>query len=261
MCLITFAYRNHPHYSLILVANRDEFYRRPTAPLGSWSEQPSLLAGRDLEQGGTWLGLHRHGRLAAVTNYRDGRNRESGLRSRGHLTRDFLQHDAPAAAAADSLADTGHLFGGFNLLLGDNAGIWYLSNRDRAPERLAPGIYGLSNALLDSPWPKLLHAREALAGVLHEDRPEAARLAALLADRTRADDGRLPDTGIGLERERALSSCFIQLPEYGTRATSVILQDYQGNTRFYEQSFDPGGPAGIRDYRFRMPVIGGQCDG
>ncbi|MFC6670885.1 NRDE family protein [Marinobacterium aestuariivivens] len=256
MCLITFAYRTHPHYNLVLVANRDEFYRRPTQPLAPWPEHPGLLAGRDLELGGTWLGLHRDGRLSAVTNYRDGRHRETGLRSRGHLTRDFLLNGDTAEAQSRQLEREGPAFGGFNLLLGDTRGLYYLSNRGHGPEQLRPGLYGLSNALLDTPWPKLQQARRALADALHIPGLEARALAELLADRNLAADPDLPETGIGLERERALSSCFIQLPEYGTRATSVILQDYDGNTRFFEQSFNANGPTGFRDHRFRMPVIG-----
>ncbi|GGO87708.1 hypothetical protein GCM10011348_41510 [Marinobacterium nitratireducens] len=259
MCLIAFAYRRHPRYNLILVANRDEFYRRPASALSAWDEEPGLLAGRDLEQGGTWLGLHRSGRLAAVTNYRDGRSQETGLRSRGYLTRDYLLGQEPASACAAALAAKSNRFAGFNLLLGDASGLCYLSNRGRAAQQLGPGVYGLSNALLDSPWPKLLRARQALTQLLTSQDLEASELAAILADRQRPGDDLLPDTGIGLEKERALSSCFIQLPEYGTRATSVIMQDHEGNTRFYEQSFDAEGPTDIRDYRFRMPVIGGQA--
>jgi len=261
MCLIALAYRRHPVYNLILVANRDEFYRRPTADLAPWHDQPALLAGRDLDQGGTWLGLHRDGRLAAVTNYRDGRHLANDLRSRGHLTRDFLlQTTGSARAHCRQLARDGAAYGGFNLLLGDTEGLWYLSNRGHVPEQLAPGVYGLSNALLDTPWPKLVQARQALADLLRLPRLEAGCLAELLADSSRPTDVELPDTGIGLERERALSSCFIRLPEYGTRATSVILQDYDGNTRFFEKSFDVRGPTGLRDYRFRMPAIGGLGD-
>lgn len=256
MCLITFAYRVHPRYPLILIANRDEFYRRPTRDAAPWPEAPELIAGQDLEQGGTWLGLHLRGRLAAVTNFRDGRSPAEPLRSRGHLTRDFLLDRRPASDWAARYAADSRAYGGFNLLLGDTAGLHYLSNRGAGPTRLEPGIYGLSNALLDTPWPKLLRARQSLAEALHEERLEVRHLADLLADRSRPADAQLPDTGIGLERERALSSCFIALTEYGTRATTVILQDDRGQTRFYEQSFGPQGAEGVRDYRFEMPRIG-----
>jgi uncharacterized protein with NRDE domain len=264
MCLITFAYKTHPDYNLVLVANRDEAYDRPTLEAAPWPRDTDLVAGQDLEQGGTWLGLHRSGRLGAVTNHRNGRTGANpALRSRGHLTRDFLLSQEPAASTATHYATRGAQYGGFNLLLGDSEGLYYLSNRGRTPERLAPGIYGLSNALLDSPWPKLLQARNALDDALDSisadrEMPQlAARLTEVLACRSQAPDDLLPETGISLELERALSSCFIRLPQYGTRATTVILQNYRGESCFYEQSFDATGPASARTYRLQLPLIGG----
>ncbi|UTW11014.1 NRDE family protein [Marinobacterium rhizophilum] len=264
MCLITFAYQSHPDYNLILVANRDEAYERATLDAAPWRQDTGLVAGQDLEQGGTWLGIHRSGRLGAVTNHRDGRtSANKALRSRGHLTRDFLLSREPAASTSQRYAEQGEEYGGFNLLLGDREGLYYLSNRGRTPERLTPGIYGLSNALLDSPWPKLLQARNALdaaLGSINADQdmpPLAARLTEVLACHDLAPDDQLPDTGISRELERKLSSCFIQLPQYGTRATTVILQDYQGNSCFYEQSFDAAGPTAARHYSLQLPLIGG----
>lgn len=264
MCLITFAYKTHPDYNLILVANRDEAYDRPTLDAAPWPQDSDLIAGQDLEQGGTWMGLHRSGRFGAVTNHRNGRaGTHPGLRSRGHLTRDFLLSQTPAANASQRYAAQGSQYGGFNLLLGDGEGLYYLSNRGRAPERLAPGIYGLSNALLDSSWPKLLQARnglEAAFGHISTDRdmPQlAARLTEVLACRNPAPDDQLPDTGISQELERKLSSCFIRLPQYGTRATTVILQNYRGESCFHEQSFDAAGPTGARHHELQLPLIGG----
>ncbi|WP_020682454.1 NRDE family protein [Marinobacterium rhizophilum] len=263
MCLITFAYKAHADYNLILIANRDETYGRATLDATPWPQDSGLVAGQDLEQGGTWLGLHRAGRLAAVTNYRDGRaTANPALRSRGHLTRDFLLANESAAAMGQHYTEHGALYGGFNLLLGDEEGLYYLSNRGRNTERLDPGIYGLSNALLNSPWPKLQQARNALNAALgsitaSQNMPQlAAQLTEVLAARDRAPDQQLPDTGIGLELERSLSSCFIQLAQYGTRATSVVLQDYQGNSCFYEQSFDAKGPTLARCFELQMPLIG-----
>nr|WP_067290819.1 NRDE family protein [Marinobacterium profundum] len=263
MCLMTFAYQSHPDYNLILIANRDEAYSRPTQGATAWMQDNDLIAGQDLEQGGTWLGIHRSGRLSAVTNFRDGRAPANPtLRSRGHLTRDFLLSRESAQSSSQHYAEQGEHYGAFNLLLGDIEGLYYLSNRGRAPERLDPGIHGLSNALLDSPWPKLQQAREALSAALstisvQQDRLQlAAQLTEVLAARSQAPDAQLPDTGISLELERKLSPCFIQLESYGTRATTVLLQDYQGNSCFYEQSFDAQGPTEVRHYQLQLPPFG-----
>lgn len=263
MCLMTFAYQSHPDYNLILVANRDEAYGRPTQGAAPWAQDPDLIAGQDLEQGGTWLGIHRSGRLSAVTNYRDGRaGANPALRSRGHLTRDFLLSRASADSISRHYAEQGAHYGAFNLLLGDIEGLYYLSNRGQAPERLGPGIYGLSNALLDSPWPKLQQARDALSVALgsisaRQGRLQlAAQLTEVLAARSQAPDAQLPDTGISIELERKLSPCFIQLESYGTRATTILLQDYQGNSFFYEQSFDARGPTEVRHYVLQLPPFG-----
>jgi len=264
MCLITFAYRAHADYNLILVANRDEGYARPTQAAAPWAQDTGLIAGQDLEQGGTWLGIHRLGRLCAVTNYRDGRTAaRPGLRSRGHLTRDFLLSDRTAAAFSQHCVREGADYGGFNLLLGDSEGLYYLSNQGRGPERLDPGIYGLSNALLDTPWPKVRQARDGLSAALCSQQLTAAnpaqlarRLIEVLAPRDEAPDAELPQTGIAPELERRLSPCFIQLEHYGTRATTVILQDNHGNTLFHEQGFDAQGPAAVRAYSLQLPLIG-----
>ena len=265
MCLITFAYRAHADYNLILVANRDEGYARPTRVATPWAQDSDLIAGQDLKQGGTWLGIHRQGRLSAVTNYRDGRATAArpGLRSRGHLTRDFLLSDRTAAECSQHCVREGAAYGGFNLLLGDSEGLYYLSNQGRGPERLGPGIYGLSNALLDTPWPKVRQARDGLSAALCSRQLTAAnpaqlarRLIEVLAPRDQAPDAALPQTGISPELERRLSPCFIQLEHYGTRATTVILQDNRGNTLFHEQSFDALGPTDVREYSLQLPLIG-----
>jgi uncharacterized protein with NRDE domain len=268
MCLMTFAYQTHPDYNLILIANRDEAYGRPTRGIAPWAQDSDLVAGQDLEQGGTWLGIHRSGRLSAVTNYRDGRARANpALRSRGHLTRDFLLARESANTISQHYAEQGAHYGAFNLLLGDIEGLYYLSNRGRAPERLGSGIYGLSNALLNSPWPKVQQARDALSAALstisaRQDRlQQAAQLTEVLAARDQAPDAQLPDTGISLELERRLSPCFIRLETYGTRATTVLLQDYQGNSCVYEQSFDARGPTEARHYELQLPPFGSRPRG
>ena len=228
MCVIFFAYRVHPRYPLVLLANRDEFYERPTAPAAAWDDAPEVFAGRDLVHGGTWLGVTKAGRFAAVTNYRDPQAPRGRL-SRGALVGDFLRASTPPEdylAAVRSRADD---YSGFNLLVGEIAAagsrLAYYSNRQDEIITLAPGIYGLSNHLLDTPWPKVEKGKRALRSLLAADAPDKERLFAILADRTLARDEDLPETGIGYEREKLLSSIFIETPVYGTRSSSLVTVD------------------------------------
>jgi uncharacterized protein with NRDE domain len=235
MCLVLVAWQAHPRYPLVVAANRDEFYIRPSAPAGPWPEDPRITAGLDLEAGGTWLGLREDGRFAAVTNVREP-GVPKGSHSRGRLPRDFLLGDRPPgdyAAAID-----GSLFSGFNLLVADADSLWYRSNRDGGARRLEPGVYGVSNHLLDTPWPKLASAKKRFAlGI--------ARLPALdpcfeiLADRQIVPDERLPATGVPLEWERLLSAIFVQSETYGTRASTVLARDKAGKVLFEERRFGP----------------------
>jgi uncharacterized protein with NRDE domain len=252
MCLILFAHRAHPDYPLILAGNRDEFYARPTAPAAFWEEAPEILAGRDLVGGGTWLGVTRTGRLAAVANYRhpDELHRQ-GL-SRGRLTVDFLRSEVPPAVYLEALARQGESFKGFNLLVGAGAELAYYSNREGVIRRLAPGFYGLSNALLDTPWPKVSGGKQALWTLLAAPSPPTpADLFAVLADTARPPDALLPDTGVGRERERLLASRFIISPDYGTRASTVILLDRTGELTFVERTFDHS-PIRWQEVRFQF---------
>ncbi len=241
MCLIAFAYHCHPRYRLIVAANRDEFYRRPTAPAGFWPECPQLLAGRDLEQGGTWLGITRGGRFAALTNYRDPTAHKANARSRGGLVRDFLCDGQEPEVYLRQAFAAGREYNGFNLLIGEGDKLWYWSNRGAAPAEVTPGIHGLSNHLLNTPWPKVAKAKDGMAACLTgPDEALPARLFALLADDASAPDAALPDTGVGLEWERTLSPIFIASPDYGTRSSTVILAGYDGQVWFCEKSW-PGG--------------------
>lgn len=255
MCLITFALNQHPQYPLILVANRDEFYARPTNPAHYWSESPEILAGRDLEQGGTWLGIRTDGRWAAVTNFRDLERRQYPL-SRGDLTRSFLNSNVSAAEFIRSLHPTLSRYGGFNLLLGDTTGVHYCSNRTPQEARLEPGVYGLSNHLLDTPWPKLVKAKVRLRRLLSDDSALTEdRLAGLLADPSRyaSDSDDLPNASVDPDLERALSAAFIQTPEYGTRCTTVLTISRQGEVTFTERSFTPDGqPAHRAAFEFSL---------
>lgn len=257
MCLITFAYNSHPEYSLILLANRDEFFQRPSQAAHHWPDAPHILAGRDLEQGGTWLGINQNGNFATVTNHRNGRDKRDGLRSRGDLTRHFLDGSLPAADYLSDLEATQQTYGAFNLLLGDESGLHYLSNRHQAAASVvSPGVYGLSNALLNTPWPKVIKVREGLRQLLKTREPDRDTMLALMQDRERARDQHLPDTGINLEWERMLSSCFIQSESYGTRAITLLMQKPDGTTYLREQTFDAEGNTEVQEFDLQLPAIG-----
>ena len=225
MCLIVFAWQVVPGIPLVLAGNRDEFFQRPTAPANWWEDHPQVFAGRDLEGGGTWLGVTREGRFAALTNIRAPAERREDVRSRGMLVADYLTGTAsPEENIAKLSAETDN-YNGFNLIVGtpDNL-IWY-NNRDKEDDRngqlLAPGIYGLSNGSLDTSWPKVVRTKAQFASLLCQGAPRDAYFE-MLSDTTRASDCRLPKTGIDIEWERALSAVCIDLPTYGTRSSSVV---------------------------------------
>jgi uncharacterized protein with NRDE domain len=235
MCLIAFAYDTHPDYRLVLAANRDEFYQRPTAPLAFWEDHPTLLAGRDLQQQGTWMGVTARGRIAAITNYRDPGHIKSGAPSRGHLVSDFLLGDMPPDAYLASVNRSAARYNGFNLIVGDATGLFYLSNYAASIRKIEPGIHGLSNHLLDTPWPKVARCKQRLAEALRTGGAVSeAHIWELLTDQTPAADDCLPDTGVDRAWERALSPIFIASPGYGTRCSSLITIDRQGLVRFTE---------------------------
>jgi uncharacterized protein with NRDE domain len=251
MCLILFAYRWHPHYPLVLAANRDEFYDRPTAPLAFWPENLALLAGRDLAAGGTWLGVNRQGRLAAITNYRDPANFRPQAPSRGPLVSDFLQSQEPAQTYLQRLQLQADDYNGFNLLLGDDEGLHYYSNQGGEPRVLSPGLYGLSNHLLNTPWPKVERGKRDLAAALSRTAelvPET--LWPVLGDRTPAPDEALPATGVSLEWERALSPLFIATPGYGTRSSTLLWIDPQHQVTVQEKSWPQGD---LRTFQLQWP--------
>lgn len=254
MCLILTAHRAVPGHVLVLACNRDEFFARPTEPANYWTDAPHVLAGRDLEKGGTWMGVTRDGRWAAVTNYRDGTRPETGSRSRGELVARYLLEGSSAANYATAVASAGAEYHGFNLLVGDSEGVHYVSNRGARPRALEPGIYGLSNHLLDTPWPKVERGKremKALFGGNPEDPTEP--LLALLADRRPAAADALPETGVSRDWEKLLSSVFICAPGYGTRASSVLLIEHNGQASLRERSFGAGAQL-LEDRRYRFTV-------
>ena len=237
MCLIVVGWRTHPDYPLVVAANRDEFYTRPSATVAYWPDTPQVIGGIDLEAGGTWLGISEAGRFAAVTNVREP-NMTKGACSRGALTRDFLLSDLSAADYAQQI--DGQLYSGFNLLLSDGESLLYCSNRDGKARALPPGVYGLSNHLLDSPWPKLVQARQRFTEAL-QHLPQEDDFFELLADQTIVADENLPQTGVPLEWERLLSAVFVKSENYGTRASTLVWQRADGMVKVHEQSFGQNG--------------------
>ena len=239
MCLLLIALKTHPAYELILLANRDEYYDRPTSPAAFWDGAPFLLAGKDLQGGGTWLGITRNGRIAAVTNYRDPASVRESAPSRGRLVSDFLLGQEGPLEYLDKLDREAGKYNGFNLIIGDQGQLFWYSNRGDGVRALSPGIYGLSNYLLDTPWPKVVRGKDALTRLLSGQRaPSLEELFHILADRTIPDDACLPHTGVELEWERILSPIFIVSPTYGTRSSTVLLIDVQDRVTFVEKTFN-----------------------
>jgi uncharacterized protein with NRDE domain len=239
MCLIVFAYNCHPDYSLILGANRDEYHDRPTEQAGFWSDAPHILAGRDTQAGGTWLGVTIDGKLAAVTNYRDPHRQVIDPPSRGTLVAGFLQDPLVTPEEFKGILNRdGHLYDGFNLLYGSSNELYYFTNRGGSSGPIMPGIHGLSNHLLDTRWPKVSIARSRLKTILQQKNVDPEQIFEALSDPAHFADGVLPDTGIGPERERLLSPVFIANEHYGTRSTTVLKIDRSGRVTFTERVFD-----------------------
>jgi uncharacterized protein with NRDE domain len=235
MCLIVFAWKLVPDCPLILAANRDEFFVRPTQPAGWWEDHPDVYAGRDLQAGGSWLGIDRRGRFAAVTNIRNGRVAKLDKRSRGELVADFLCNDSDPQSYLEQVRERAGEYNGFNLIVGNADALYWISNANGASVRaLEPGIYGLSNGTLDTPWPKLVRAKAQFASLLCQGAPDDAYFE-LLSDTTRAADCRLPDTGVSLEWERLLSSICIESPDYGTRTSTLMRVCGQGSAELKER--------------------------
>ncbi|ARP90993.1 hypothetical protein CAL14_12410 [Bordetella genomosp. 9] len=245
MCLAVLAIRTLPDIPAVIAANRDEYHARPSAAAAPWQDDPRIVAGRDLQSGGTWMGMTRGGRYALVTNYRDPMTILPGAPSRGKLVEDFLRGDAAPADYAAHVQRIGEAYNGFNLIVGDRDETWYYSNRGGPAHALPPGIYALSNHLLDTPWPKLERVKAAFTAILRtQSRPDVEALFDALADRSPAPDAELPDTGVGLERERFLSSPFIVGLTYGTRCSTVMIVG-RDHGELYERRFAPNGsPAG-----------------
>jgi len=239
MCLVVVNWQQHAEYPLIVAGNRDEFHARATQAAHWWPDHQDIVAGRDLQAGGTWLGLHRRGRFATVTNFRDAQQTRAGLRSRGHLVSEFLSGDV---SPMDYLSRIdGERYAGFNLLVGDGKVLAYRSNRGSEALALSPGTYGLSNALLDSPWHKVSRSKAALQQLVRDDQVDETRLFRLLGDRQKAPTDEIRDDQLSFAKAHAFSATFIVSPEYGTRSSSVARLDRNGNWRFRERRFEPDG--------------------
>ena len=261
MCLILLAWRAHPEYPLVFAGNRDEAYERPSTAAEFWNDDPQIFGGRDLEKGGTWLGITRTGRFAAVTNYRDGPAAWTAPRSRGDLTANFLSGADEPRAYLERVAPRRGEHGGFTFIIGDLDRLFCLSNRGSGIEELAPGIHGLSNHLLDTPWPKVTRGKDRVSALLGADETTLVDgLLRALADRTAAPDAELPDTGVGLQRERELSPAFVAGDRYGTRAATVLLVSRANEVVFVEHGFGPRGePLGKTSTRFALQPRTADC--
>jgi uncharacterized protein with NRDE domain len=238
MCLYVFAYESHSNYRLILASNRDEYYDRPTEKAHFWASSPNVLAGRDEEKYGTWMGITTTGRFGAVTNYRDPSAQLLKADSRGTLVSNFLTNDISPEEHMLKVINKRTFYNGFNLLVADLSSFLYFNKNLSSMVILKPGIYGLSNHYLDTPWPKVKKSKQALVNYLKDHvvvEPES--LFEIMTDTETAPEIELPDTGIGLEREKMLSSIFIQGTDYGTKSSTVLLIDHDNHVIFQERSF------------------------
>lgn len=257
MCLVFFSYKTTPGYHLVVAANRDEFLARPTAPLGFFDAEQTILAGRDLQGGGTWLGITVQLRFAALTNYRNPLENRTDVPSRGEIITDYLRGNMDPGRYMQELAQRSRRYNGFNLLLGDKQDLYYHCNMATGVQKLVPGFYGLSNSLLDVPWPKVVRGKTMLyPHMVATQHVDASTLFKLLGDASRPPDDQLPNTGVGLDWERLLSSICIDGVDYGTRSSAVITVTDSGESTFYEKTRRPASgtkePAKIQQYCLKI---------
>jgi uncharacterized protein with NRDE domain len=244
MCLIFLSIHQHPDYKLIVAANRDEFYHRQTAAAEFWPTHPEIVGGRDLEAMkedgtcGTWMAMAKTGKIAMLTNYRDPKNINPKAPSRGFLVSDYLLNTISPQKYLEGIEPTAKAYNGFNLIVGDANELFYLSNYKSGFEKISDGLHGLSNHLLDTPWPKVVRGKNKMASLFSKSKVDVNEIMNALYDEDRATDEKLPDTGIGLERERALSSMFIKTNNYGSRCSTVVLIDKNNKVDFTERVYD-----------------------
>lgn len=256
MCLIVIAWKAREDLPLIVAANRDEWRERPALPAHWWNDERAILAGRDVRAGGTWMGVTRAGRFAAITNFRDPAERRSTAPSRGTLVTEFLLSGEPPEPFLASIAPRAGAYNGFNLIVGDRASLWYFASREGAMRPVEPGVHGLSNHLLDEPWPKVRRGRSAMQAALADADP-APRLFRMLSDTNPAPDEELPDTGVGITWERRLATALITGDDYGTRCSTVVSFAASGAIRFEEHGRLPDGSVSTRaEHRFQVEALG-----
>lgn len=240
MCLIAFSYKQHPNYQIIFVANRDENYSRPTRAAGFWDENPNILAGKDLKAGGTWMGINKQGAFSAITNYRDPSIEKINPSSRGYLVLDYLKENGNPESYLHQIDQKADQYMGFSLLAGTGEQLGFYSNQQRKVKMLDPGLYGLSNRLLNTPWPKVQRAKSGLHDIIESGNISLYALFDLLTDDREASENELPDTGIPREIEKKVSPIFIKGENYGTRCSTVLLIDKHGAITFAERRFKAG---------------------
>lgn len=256
MCLIVIAWKARDDLPLIVAANRDEWRERPAQPAHWWGDVPAILAGRDLRAGGTWMGVTRSGRFAAITNFRDPAERRSTAPSRGAIVTEYLLSAETPERFLASIAARAAAYNGFNLIAGDGASLWYYGSREDAMRPIEPGVHGLSNHLLDEPWPKVRRGRAAMEEALRDDDP-APRLFRMLSDASPAADAELPDTGVGITWERLLSTALITGEKYGTRCSTVVTFAASGAIGFDERTrIADGSVTAQAEHRFRIEALG-----
>ncbi len=252
MCLLFFSYQKTPGYRLVVAANRDEFLSRPTAPLDFLDKEKTILAGKDLQGGGTWLGITAHHKFAAITNYRDPKANREDAPSRGEILMRYFAGGLDAGEYVHALAKNAERYNGFNLIIGDEKELYYYSNKTIAPQLLDPGFYGLSNHLLDAPWPKVVRGKQLLyPKMVATDRLDPMQLFDPLEDRRQPLDAQLPDTNVGLEWERLLSTIFIDGVTYGTRSSAVITVSDEGMVLFIEKTMQRTSSEGVASHVVR----------
>lgn len=254
MCLLSLAYKVHPHYPLILIVNRDEFYKRPARKAQFWTEEgePDILAGKDLIAGGTWMGTHKNGKWAVLTNYRSFENAKENPPSRGELVLNFLKQEKSPQQYLTHLRQYAQAYNGFNLLLGNQKEVFHYSNVSDTISSLSPGVHGLSNALMNTPWPKVERAKANLQEAIEKNNISPSHLFEILADSTQAKEGQLPHTGLSLEMEKAVSSIFITSKDYGTRCSTLLFIDNEGKIKFVERTFSPDSGTATAEVAFSI---------
>jgi len=240
MCLCLFAIKQHEEFPFILLANRDEFRKRPSAKATFWKDEPHVLAGRDLQQMGTWLGINSSGNMAFLTNHRDMKTIKNDAPSRGHLVSDFLIENPKSGNYLHSIKAP-HAYNGFNLVVGKFEDLHYFSNVENKVCSIGAGIHGLSNALLNTSWPKVDFGKKELQKTISANNLKSETLFSILENTERPTDSQLPETGVGIELERMLSSRFINTQEYGTVCSTLIKIDRNNRCFFEERTFNSNG--------------------